>query len=133
MLDEWSGDFLNYLTTARIDALRKVLYGGKRSRDDALHDALERTHIPQDAHSWGKEYRSIAVDGYDIRNYTPLACRRRAPSPLREHDTARHCGPLLRVLTNQTGTRLGLGQHRKSGRRAPSSPASTMAVKFVPA
>ena len=31
--DEWSGDFLNYLTTSRIDALRKVLYGGYRSTD----------------------------------------------------------------------------------------------------
>ena len=27
----WSGDFLNYLTTTRIDAMRKVLYGGKRT------------------------------------------------------------------------------------------------------
>ncbi len=26
----WSGNFLNYLTTSRIDALRKVLYGGMR-------------------------------------------------------------------------------------------------------
>ena len=30
---EWSGDFLNYLTTSRIDALRKVMYGGDRSTD----------------------------------------------------------------------------------------------------
>ena len=27
----WSGDYLNYLTTSRMDALRRVLYGGKRS------------------------------------------------------------------------------------------------------
>ncbi|MGL4716751.1 MAG: hypothetical protein ACRCWL_12790, partial [Aeromonas sp.] len=27
----WSGNFLNYLTTSRIDALRKVLYGGLRT------------------------------------------------------------------------------------------------------
>src|SRR5262245_39059844 len=28
---DWSGDWLNYVTTERIDALRKVLYGGLRS------------------------------------------------------------------------------------------------------
>lgn len=71
--DEWSGDFLNYLTTARIDALRKVLYGGTRSTDNATTTVLERTHIPQDAHSWGKEYTSVAVDGYDIEDYSPLS------------------------------------------------------------
>ena len=27
----WSGDFLNYVTTSRMDAIRKVFYGGKRS------------------------------------------------------------------------------------------------------
>ena len=69
---EWSGDFLNYLTTSRIDALRKVLYGGYRSTDTNT-TVLERSHIPQDAHSWGKEYASVAVDGYDIADYTPLA------------------------------------------------------------
>lgn len=69
----WSGDYLNYLTTSRMDALRRVLYGGKRSTDSATATVLERSYIPQDAHSWGKEYTSFAVDGYYIYNYTPLA------------------------------------------------------------
>jgi type IV pilus assembly protein PilY1 len=69
---QWSGDYLNYLTTGRLDALRKVLYGGYRSTDSATQTILERTHVPQDAHSWGKEYTSIARDGYDIREYTPI-------------------------------------------------------------
>ncbi|MGZ8239915.1 MAG: PilC/PilY family type IV pilus protein [Methylobacter sp.] len=69
----WSGDYLNYLTTSRMDALRRVLYGGKRSTDSATATVLERSYIPQDAHSWGKEYTSTAVDGYDISAYTPLA------------------------------------------------------------
>lgn len=69
----WSGDFLNYVTTARIDALRKVFYGGKRSTDSTTRTILERTFVPQDAHSWGKEYESITRDGYDIREYTPLS------------------------------------------------------------
>lgn len=69
---QWSGDFLNYLTTSRIDALRKVLYGGTRVVDTANLTVLERAHIPQDAHSWGKEYFNPQHDGYDIRDYSPL-------------------------------------------------------------
>src|SRR5215471_17099815 len=70
---QWSGDWLNYVTTARIDALRKVLYGGRRSTDTNTMTVLERTHIPHDAHSWVKEYTSITNDGYDIAKYTPFA------------------------------------------------------------
>ena len=77
----WSGNWLNYMTTARIDALRKVLYGGRRYVDTATDTVLERTHIPQDAHSWGKQYTSVAVDGYDITQYAPLAL----PTPGRRH------------------------------------------------
>jgi VCBS repeat-containing protein len=69
---EWSGDFLNYVTMSRIDVLRRVLYGGYRSVDTATETVLMRSYIPQDAHSWGKEYESIEHDGYDIREYTPL-------------------------------------------------------------
>lgn len=69
----WSGDYLNYLTTSRMDALRKVLYGGTRKVDTATETILERVYIPQDAHSWGKEYTSIGNDGYDISDYTPYA------------------------------------------------------------
>ena len=68
----WSGDFLNYLTMSRMDCLRKVLYGGYRSTDTTSETVLERAFIPQDAHSWGKEYTSVTEDGYDIRDYTPL-------------------------------------------------------------
>ena len=69
----WSGDYLNYLTTSRIDALRKVLYGGDRSTDTASDTVLERSYIPQDAHSWGKEYTNVATDGFNISQYTPFA------------------------------------------------------------
>ncbi len=69
---EWSGDWLNYVTTSRIDALRKVLYGGFRRVDTASRTVIERAHIPHDAHGWAKEYRGIATEGYDIRLYTPL-------------------------------------------------------------
>ncbi|MFP4294726.1 MAG: pilus assembly protein [Halothiobacillaceae bacterium] len=98
----WSGDFLNYVTTARIDALRKVLYGGKRGTDTESLTVLERSYIPQDAHSWGKEYQGIERDGYDIRNYTPLEL----PTAGRYHLFANTSllgsqdKPRLRVLTD---------------------------------
>jgi type IV pilus assembly protein PilY1 len=68
----WSGNFLNWVTMSRLDVLRKVLFGGRRSTDDSS-TVLERSYIPQDATIWGKDYLSVANDGYDIREYTPLA------------------------------------------------------------
>jgi type IV pilus assembly protein PilY1 len=100
----WSGDFLNYLTTARIDALRKVLYGGRRVIDTESRTVLERAYIPQDAHSWGKEYRSIDHDGYDIRDYAPLELPQEGTRHLFANVTlAASDGdkmPLLRVLND---------------------------------
>lgn len=69
----WSGDFLNYLTTSRMDALRRVLYGGWRQVDSATDTVLQGAYFPQDGHSWGKEYQGIARDGYDITKYAPLS------------------------------------------------------------
>ncbi len=103
----WSGDFLNYLTMSRMDAVRKVLYGGMRSTDTATETVLERAYIPQDAHSWGKEYMSVANDGYDIRDYTPLSLppvgtrHLFASSSLTDPSDASYA-PLLRVLPNNT-------------------------------
>jgi len=109
----WSGDWLNWATMTRIDALRKVLYGGKRSTDSATQTILERSLIPQDAHSWGKEYTSFAVDGYYITDVTPLP----APAATTKHFFANTTlmlqdtwtlntePPLLRVLQNQPSPR----------------------------
>ncbi len=113
-LDLWSGNWLNYVTTSRIDALRVVLYGGTRDKDKdtATETILRRAYIPQDSHSWAKEYTSLAVDGYRIGDYTPLA----EPSPGRRHffgnltrtagmncatlNTCSDQPPLLSVVTN---------------------------------
>ena len=70
--NSWSGNWLNYVTTSRIDALRVVLYGGLREVDNDT-TILKRSYIPQDAHSWAKEYSSLAIDGYLISDYTPLS------------------------------------------------------------
>jgi type IV pilus assembly protein PilY1 len=104
----WSGDFLNYLTMSRMDAIRKVLYGGYRAIDTASETVLERAYIPQDAHSWGKEYESIARDGYDIRDYAPLDLPATTPTQTRHlfastslyPPTDTSYKPLLRVLDN---------------------------------
>jgi len=64
--EEWSGNFLNWLSMSRMDVLRKVLYGGTRVTDSSSETVLEGVYIPQDAHSWGKEYA-----GADTRDLTP--------------------------------------------------------------
>lgn len=98
---DWSGDYLNYLTMSRMDTMRKVLYGGYRSTDTDTETVLQRVFIPQDAHSWGKEYESIARDGYDIRDYTPLSLPDANTRHLLASTTLSNTGaPLLRVLPN---------------------------------
>ncbi|WP_295886796.1 PilC/PilY family type IV pilus protein [uncultured Thiohalocapsa sp.] len=102
---QWSGDFLNYLTTSRIDALRKVLYGGSRHVDQDDLVVLERSYIPQDAHSWGKEYAGLAQEGYDIRAYAPLELPAAGTRHLFANTTLLKTGnkePRLRVLTHST-------------------------------
>ena len=115
---KWSGNWLNYVTTSRIDALRKVFYGGYREVDTTTRTILRRSYIPQDAHSWAKEYTSEAVDGYKISEYTPLS----QPSSDRRHffgnltdtyntncSTLSTCSdkpPLLRVITNAQNRRV---------------------------
>lgn len=72
---KWSGDFLNYLTTSRMDAIRRVLYGGMRVTDTPTNTILQGAYIPRDAHSWGKSYdpARIGGEGYRIADYTPLS------------------------------------------------------------
>jgi type IV pilus assembly protein PilY1 len=62
----WSGNFLNWASTTRMDVVRKMLYGGKRSTDTSSLTVLERAGLNWDAHSFTKYY-----GGTDIRDYTP--------------------------------------------------------------
>ncbi|WP_173047365.1 pilus assembly protein [Nitrospira sp. KM1] len=76
---KWSGNFLNWATMARIDIIRKVLYGGKRIQDDPGTSGtamsgnngvtvLARTITPRDAHAWAKPYA-----GADLSSLVPSA------------------------------------------------------------
>ena len=64
---QWSGNFLNWVAMSRIDAVRKVLFGGHRRVDTNEETVLERAYVPHDAHSWAKYY-----SGDDIPKLTPF-------------------------------------------------------------
>jgi len=64
----WSGNFLNWMSTTRMDAVRKLLYGGLRSTDSSSSTVLERSFLPTDAHSFTKIY-----EGSDLNRLTPFS------------------------------------------------------------
>jgi type IV pilus assembly protein PilY1 len=63
----WSGNFLNWVAMTRMDAVRKLLYGGQRSTDTATVTVLQRSYLPTDAHAYAKYYA-----GNDIPQLTPF-------------------------------------------------------------
>lgn len=71
----WHGNWMNWMATSRMDALRKVLYGGNRSTDSTTQTFLQAAHIPPESHIWGKEYRPApkGPDTYNITYYTPMS------------------------------------------------------------
>lgn len=79
--DDWSGNFLNWATMTRIDAIRKILYGGLRSVDSATTSAtalgetvLERAFLPNDAHSFAKFYAPMvsgAISTNEMKKVIP--------------------------------------------------------------
>lgn len=95
----WSGNFLNYLTMSKMDLLRKNIYGGYRVVDTPTTTILERALIPQDGHTFGKEYSTYLTAFYDIGAYTPFS----VPAGSQRHlfiNTTRQGVPLLRVINN---------------------------------
>ncbi|NIR31866.1 MAG: hypothetical protein GWN84_21630 [Gammaproteobacteria bacterium] len=64
----WSGNLLNWASMTRIDAMRKLWFGGKRVQPEPATGAvLERAYLPHDAHSFAKYYA-----GADIDKLTPF-------------------------------------------------------------
>lgn len=59
----WSGNFLNWASMTRMDAIRKILYGGKRLEDTSSITVLERAFLPNDAHSFAKYYGADDIPG----------------------------------------------------------------------
>ena len=142
----WSGDYLNYLTTSRMDALRKVLYGGYRVTDSTTQTILQGAYIPQDSHSWGKEFN--AGTPYNIKDYTPFD----APSTGRRHlfsvtSRADNGIPQLQVIKNTSTYRIwhwiskerdnngvaGTHCNSGSGEAACASDAYNIKVEVCPA
>ena len=80
----WHGNFLNWVTMTRMDAVRKLLFGGKRSTDTSTSTVLERAFIPTDAHSWAKYYNPVVAKEMDMSttDATVLAARYPAISAL---------------------------------------------------
>lgn len=66
--NQWSGNFLNWASMTRVDAIRKMLYGGMRFIDTTSATVLERAYLPTDAHSFAKYYA-----GADLPQLTPFA------------------------------------------------------------
>ncbi|MBQ1736524.1 MAG: hypothetical protein II038_17000, partial [Lachnospiraceae bacterium] len=90
----WSGNFLNYITSSRMDIVKRILIGGQRftnfydktvcttkspdklygtCRDDQKYPILARQFIPHDTHGWAKLYSKYDVNerckryGYSCR------------------------------------------------------------------
>lgn len=61
--NQWSGNFLNWAAMTRMDAIRKILYGGKRFTDTSSLTVLERAFLPNDAHSFAKYYGADDIPG----------------------------------------------------------------------
>ena len=107
---EWSGNFLNWATMTRIDVLRYVLYGGLRSNNEPDSTVLERSYLPNDAHSFAKYY-----NGSDLGDLTPLSNIEGGDQGITICNTTLHTGaaqkesksnsnpPLMRVVKGNFG------------------------------
>ncbi|MCS7084282.1 MAG: hypothetical protein NZL90_04795, partial [Aquificaceae bacterium] len=111
--NEWSGNFLNWLSMSRADIMRKVLYGGFRRIDRTDLTVLEATFTPQDAHSWGKEIpgsftyrdsnnnvRTVSIS--DLTPFNPPSSNRRHLFCMTSIALSENAPRLIRVLQNRT-------------------------------
>ncbi|MDR2301287.1 MAG: hypothetical protein LBF38_04525 [Deltaproteobacteria bacterium] len=93
----WSGNWLNWMTSSRIDVVRQVLYGGKRVLDLPNSTYLTVEWIPENASVWAyddftKYFWLDYNEGspyYDTANYTPISNDRWAGHYRRLHSYGR--------------------------------------------
>ncbi|MBQ3682228.1 MAG: hypothetical protein II922_04020 [Succinimonas sp.] len=95
----WLGNFLNYVTTSRIDAIRKILYGGTRLTNSHLTNEkskpvhykgtdsegksykaaiLKHSRVIRDGHAWGKVlgnamYKEGSNQVFKVSDFTGLS------------------------------------------------------------
>lgn len=104
---EWSGNFLNWLTTTRIDIVRKVLYGGYRSADNADGTTLQRAMIPTDNHAFAK----VVYDPNVVRDYTPISNTGTAVSFCNVTDAETGVASSLNTTQNPPKLKVAIGVH----------------------
>ncbi len=100
----WSGNFLNWATMTRIDAIRKILFGGHRRVDTSTETVLERAFLPPDIHSFAKHY--AGSDVADLTPFTPNTAR-----PTGTSDTSRIIGGGIKNFTTQNGAWIKKGDY----------------------
>ncbi|UQZ88231.1 hypothetical protein C4J81_02990 [Deltaproteobacteria bacterium Smac51] len=79
--DDWSGNWLNWATSSRMDVVRKVLYGGYRLVDTPEETVLRSDYIQRNSHVWGVEIwaddmwkeKSASSPYYDATKFTGLS------------------------------------------------------------
>ena len=85
----WSGNFMNWATTVRLEVVQKVLYGGRRSTDSATETVLEGAYLLPDSHSFAK----YIDDSTLIERVTPVQWTAAIPNSQRSLTICRTSGP----------------------------------------
>ncbi|MCW9030113.1 MAG: hypothetical protein OQK58_01370, partial [Gammaproteobacteria bacterium] len=97
----WSGNFLNWVSMTRMDIMRKVLFGGKRSTDTTSLTVLERSYLPSDAHSFAKFVDASSIAIGDLTPFTAgqdlTFCNTSYDSDSTKESHTSTAPPLLRV------------------------------------
>ncbi|MCB2183209.1 MAG: hypothetical protein KQH63_14345 [Desulfobulbaceae bacterium] len=101
----WSGNFLNWASMTRIDAIRKILFGGHRRVDTSTDTVLERAFIPLDIHAFAKHY-----DGNDINDLTPFSVNSSSPTGSSSSSVGIGTGS-KNFNTNQAGNWVEVGDY----------------------
>lgn len=103
--DYWSGNFLNWTSMTRIDAIRKILFGGHRRVDTSTDTVLERAYLPPDIHAFAKYY-----EGADVNDLTPFNVN--TSEPTGASTTSRTIGTGSKDFnTNQPGSWVKVGDY----------------------
>jgi type IV pilus assembly protein PilY1 len=101
---QWSGNFLNWGTMTRMDAVRKLLYGGQREIDNASITTLQRAFLPTDAHAFAKYYVPTLPSDPAINALTPHNPRTTLPTAESSTDRDFKTGEQEWVVSTGFGT-----------------------------